>query len=244
MEFFIKKIFEGRPDDLVHLQFKKFSRGEFSARAMVRVKNSGGKFNIATTSEYAREFIINLGEKLGGERVLVTGALISALKLEGFDYKEKKSAIGINKYFIEKEMSGNELVELCEKFPKAFLGLSFKVGDSELKIQTKSPKSSKGASSQKKEGEKLKIDFCKLKTNDKELVRGLIFEDELAGLNFKNVEISQDFIIDEIVITDEMKEKCGRDFGELREMALRKGRVVRKLNVDGREVVKEKEFEV
>ena len=224
------------------MQFQKFSRGEFPNRAMVRIKNSKNKFNIATTAEYARELVINIAEKLGEEKTQVTGALISALRLDdAFEYKERKSAIGINKYLIDKEMSGNEIIDLCEKAKKAFIGLSFKTEDYDLKIQAKSPKSAKGAGNQKKEDKKTKIDFCKLKTTDKDIVRNLLFDEELKELNFKEVEIKHDFIINEIVIPDELKNE--KDFAKVREMSRRKGKIIRRINVDDREVVKEVEFE-
>jgi len=242
MDFFIKKIFEGRvEDELVHLQFQKFSKGEFKDKAMVRIKNSSGKFNIATTAEYTNELVRVLAEKLGENKAQVTGALISALKLEGFDYKEKKSAIGVNKYIIDKEMSGNEIVELCNNVKKAFFGLSFKTNDYDLKIKAKSPKSSKGSSGKKKEGEKAKIDFCKLKTTDKELAKNLAFD--RGAENFKQIEIKHDFIIEDIIINDELKQECKGDFLKIRELAKRKGKIIRKLEIDEKEVVKEADFE-
>ena len=90
MSFFLKKIFEGekiKEDKFVHLQFMKFSRGEFRDKAMLRLKNSSGKYTLDTTYEYARELVMALAEKLGDSKTLVTGALISALDLEGFEYK-------------------------------------------------------------------------------------------------------------------------------------------------------------
>ncbi len=237
----MKKIFEGNIDGEVHSQFQKFSRGEFLDRAMIRIKNSKGKYAIVTTAEYAKDLIINFAERLGAEKTMVTGALISALDLEGFDYKEKKSAIGVRKYIIEKEMSGNELIELCEKVSKAFFGLSFRVGEDDLKIQVKSPKSAKGAGSPKKEGEKTKIDFCKIKTFDEGVVRQLVFDEEIK--DFKQVEIKHDFIINEIVVSDEIKKEYGDDFSKIREMALRKGKVIRRLVIDGKEIIKEKMFD-
>lgn len=239
MEFFIKKIFEGKKDEWTHVQFQKFSRGEFKNRAMIRVKNSNGKFIIDTTSEYARELVRIMGEKLGSEETHVTGALISAFELTGFKYEGKSNAIGIKKYLIDRKFKGNEIVELCNNFPKAFFGLSFKVGDEELKIQTKSPKSSKSASSGKKEDEELKIDFCKLKTSDKKIVDGLLFDSEEK--DFKKVEVKHDFIISDIVIPSELKNE--KDFAKVREKALRKGKIIRELNIDGKKIKKEAEFE-
>jgi hypothetical protein len=244
MNCFIKNIFERKKEnpELVHLIFQKFSRGKFEERAMIRVKNSAGKFSLATTPEFAGDLVRMLAEKLGEEKSFVSGAVVSALGLEGFDYKEKKSAIGINKYLIEKEMSGRDILDLADKTKKAFLGLSFKFGEYDLKIQAKSPKSTKGSSSTKKSDEKAKIDFCKLKTSDKELIRNFLFDEELKELNFKEAEIRHDFIIDEIVVPEELKQE--KDFALVREKARRKGRIIRRIKVDGKELVKETDFEV
>ena len=119
--------------------------------------------------------------------------------------------------------------------------MSFKSEKYDLKIKPKSPKSMKGASSQKKEGKKLKIDFCKLKTSDEELIKRFVFDEEAKG--FKNVEIAHDFFIDEIVMPsdEELGENKG-NFAVIREMAKRKGKIVRRLNVDKEESSKEIEF--
>ena len=241
---FIKKIFDGRfeNDNLVHLQFQKFSRGEFKNKAIVVAKlQSKGVYSISTTAEYANELVKFLAEKLGDNKSKVTGVIISTRDLgDLLDHQNKKQFMGIKQYIIDKEMTGNEILELCEKLPNSFLGLSFKVNDSELKIKPKSPKSAKPSN----KGDNIKTDFCKLKTNDTLLVNELIFDKEVNDLNFKTVEIKHEFIINEIVITDKMKKEVGEDYGKLREMAIRKGKVVRKIKVDGREFIKEKEFEV
>ena len=233
----MKKIFEGQEmDELVHSQFTKFSKGEFKDRAMIRAKNSSGKYTIATTSEFAKDIIMYLAEKLGNKTTIVSGALISTLDLEGeFDYDERKMAMGVRKYMIyDKEMSGNEIIGLCNKVQKAFFGLSFSTDDTDLKIAAKSPKSAKGVSSQKKEDAKAKIDFIKIKTTDKGLVDNLLFDVE--G-DWKNVEIHHDFYIEKIIFPEGEK-----DFAKIREMAKRSGKVVRKLEVDGKEEEKEVEF--
>ena len=158
MDFFIKKIFDGKSDDLVHHLFQKFSRGEFKNKALIKIKSLKDKYSISTTAEYAKDLIMILAEKLGEKKTNVTGALISSLDLDGFEYKEKKSAIGVRKYIIDSEMTGNQILDLCNKVNKAFFALSFKTDDSDLKIKPKSPKSAKVSS--KKE---IKIDFCKCK---------------------------------------------------------------------------------
>jgi len=241
MDSFIKKIFEGKAkeDMLVHQQFQKFSKGEFRGKALIVGKNSKGIFSIGTTVEFAKDLVMSFAEKLGNEKTHVTGALISVLDLTGFNYVEKKIAIGVRKYIIDSEMSGNEILDLCKKVDKAFFGLSFSVRDSELKIQPKSPKSAKGVSSAKKENEKLKADFCKLKTSDRSIIDSLIFDAETVVFN--RIEITHDFIIQDIVIPESLRGE--KDFAVIREKSLRKGKIIRKLNIDGKNTIKEKEFE-
>lgn len=241
MDFFIKKIFGGKADESVHLQFQKFSRGEFKDKAMIRIKNSSGNYTIDTTYEYARELVRLMAEKLGNNKTHVTGALVSALDLTGFKYEGKKMAMGARKYMIDREITGNEMVELCDRLTKAFFGLSFSVNGEELKIKDKSPKSAKGASSAKKEDVEAKIDFCKLKTSDKNIVRGLLFDSEIVDLNFKKIEVRHDFIITDIVIPPELKNE--KDFAIVREKAHRKGKIIRNIDIDGKKLKKEIEFE-
>ena len=53
MKFYINKIFDDEVDDLAHLHFVKYSRGEFKYKAMVAVKaQAKGIFKIGTTAEY------------------------------------------------------------------------------------------------------------------------------------------------------------------------------------------------
>lgn len=240
MDFFIKKIFEDNVDDKVHQQFKKFSRGEFKNRAMIVAKNVKGKFRINTSHEYANEFVRILAEKLDGNKTQVKGVVISIRDLTGeLEFQNKKQFMGVKQYIIDKEMTGNEILELCDKLPNSFIGFSFDVNGYSLKIKPKAPKS--GKPSTKDEG-KIKVDFCKLKTSDKELVEGLIFDGEANG--FSEIEISHDFVIDEIIVSDELKELAGDDYSKIKEMAKRKGKIVRRMLVDGKEIVKEKGFEV
>ena len=239
MDSFIKKIFQGKEsDELVHSQFTKFSKGEFPNRAMIRARNTKGRYTISTTAEYAKDLIISLAEKLEDKPTKVTGAIISALDLEGFEYNERKMAMGVRKYMIYgKEMTGNEIIDICNKIEKAFFALSFTVDDDTgLIIKPKSPKSAKGASSNKNPDKKAKIDFCKLKTNDKDLVNTLIFDDEAQ--DFKKIEIKHDIIVEDIIFPQDEE-----DFAKIREIAKRKGKIIRKLDINGVEKVKEVEFE-
>lgn len=240
MDFFITKIFEDKAtnDELTHLQFQKFSRGEFKGRAVVIAKNSGGKYVISTSAEYGNEFVRFLAEKLGENKTNVSGVIVSTRDLTGeLDFVNKKQFMSVKQYMIDKELSGKDIIALCDKLPTAFFGLSFSVGHTDLKIKPKAPKSGKPST---KGEETSKADFCKIKTTDIELVHSLIFDAEAH--HFKHIEITHEFIIQEIIIGDELKKE--KNFALIREKAQRKGKIVRKLKVDGKDIVKEKEFVV
>jgi hypothetical protein len=237
---FIKKIFDKQPDEDVHLQFQKFSRGEFRNRALVKVKNSSGKYTITTTAEFANELVKTLAEKLGNEKAKITGGIISTVNLKEIPKYQTllanatvKQFQGVKNYAIEVEMAGKEIIEIINAFPKAFFALSFSVGDSALKIKAKAPKSAKP----KNKDEAPAPDFCKLTTEDVTLAKSFFWEKS----DFKLAEIYHDFFIEEIVVPDEIKNE--KDFAIVREKSHRKGRIVRRAIVDGKETKEEVKFE-
>ena len=229
---FIKKIFENEVDEKVHVQFQKFSKGEFRNKAVIKAKRTKEKYTINTTYEFANEIVKIVAEKLADSKTKVTGVIISTQDLSGeLEFKNKKQFQGVKKYIIEQEMSGNEISDILKKFPKAFFALSFKSDDTEIKIKPKMPKSGKPS---KKAGEIPKPDFCKLMTTDEKLGKSFVFEKP----DFKEAEISHDFIIKELILP-----KGENDYSKIREMAKRKGAIIRKANIDGKKTTSEKEFE-
>jgi hypothetical protein len=225
---FIKKVFDKKTDEDVHQQFQKFSRGEFKDRALIKAKRVKDKFTISTTYEFANELVKIAAEKLGENKAKVTGAVVSTLDLgKDIDFQNKKQFMGVKQYIIDKEMSGSEIIGLINKFPKAFFALSFDSGKGDtLKIKAKAPKSAKP----KTKEEAPNPDFCKLITNDEKIARDFIFEKP----DFKEAVASHDFYIDSIVIPESVKSE--KDFAVVREKSLRKGRIVRRAVIDGKEI--------
>lgn len=242
MEFFIKKIFDGTSDELVHLQFIKFSRGDFVNKAMFKAKFSKGACTINTTADYSNELVRAIAEELGTESAEVTGLIVSTRDLTGeVDFIDKSQFQGVKKYKIKKTMTGDEIISLCEKLPFSFMGLSFKTTSSELKIKEKMPKSGKPS---KKDEENPKADFCKLKTTNKDIIKSMIFDKEAEGA--KDIFCQHKFIIESIKIPDEaeLTEKGvdKNDFAKIRELSKRVGKIVRDLDIDGKKVSKETPF--
>ena len=162
MDFFTTKIFSGKSDELVHVQFQKFSRGVFKDRAIIIGKQSKNKYSLSTTAEYANEFVRYLAELLEERKTQVNGVIVSTRNLDDvLAFQNKKQFMGIKQYVIDTQLSGKEIISLCDRIPNAFMGLSFTVDETELKIKPKVPKSVKPST---KSEDKPKADFCKVKT--------------------------------------------------------------------------------
>ena len=229
---FIKKIVDGKIDESVHLQFQKFSRGEFKNRAVLKVKKSKNRYTINSGPEFARGFVRMLDEKLGDNSTKVTGAVISTVDLTGkINFKEKKQFQGVKRYLLDDEMTGKKIINLLDQFPKTFFALTFSVDENcKLKIKPKAPKSGKPG----KKGEEPKADFCKFITNDSEIGRSFVFEKD----DFKLAEIKHTFLIEKIILP----EGEGEDFSKIREMAKRQGKIIRYSNIDDLKAEKSYDF--
>jgi hypothetical protein len=231
---FIKKVQEKNFDESVHLQFQKFSKGEFRNRALIEAKNSNGNYTIKTSAEFANDLVKDLAEKLGNNKTMITGSIIGTNDLKGIlDFKKISQFQGVKNYSIEKEMSGSEIINLINKFPKNFFALSFSVGEDSLKIKPKAPKSGKPGT---KGGDIPKIDFCVIKTKDKKLAESFIFENP----EFKSAKIVHDFLINSIEMPPELK--ISQDFALIREKSKRIGKILRKAEIDEKKSEKELEL--
>ena len=233
---FITKIFQGKSDPLVHLQFQKFGRGEFRNKALISAKRVKDTITISTTADFANELVYFCAKKLGKNKTRVTGAIISTNDLKNFlEIKDLKQFQGVKRYIIDKEMSGDEILSLLEKFPKAFFALSLNVPENStsLKIKPKTPKSAKPST---KEDKRTKADFCKITTEDENFAKDFVFEKP----SFKKAEISHIYLIKEIEIPESLKKSD--DFLKIREESKRKGEIIRIAEIDGEKIEKRINF--
>jgi len=233
----IKKIFDGECDEEVHNEFLKFGRGIFKNKYLISAKKQKDSWNIKTGPEFANSLVRIMAEKLGNSKTQITGVIVSTLKLkEEPEFSkiltncEVKQFMGIKQFKISQELSGNELTELLNKFPRAFFALSFKTSDSELKIKPKAPKSAKPSTATDKEP---KIDFCSLKTTDKAITKELFFD---VG-DFKEIRINHTLKIDDIIYPKNEKDPI-----KVRELSKRKGILIRNIEADSKKTSSEKEF--
>ncbi|MEM3405660.1 MAG: hypothetical protein QW117_01660 [Candidatus Pacearchaeota archaeon] len=220
MSCFIKDIFYGKETKEAHRQFIRFGKGKYENRAVLSIKISN-KIKISGSFEYANDFV-NLVMELGDFNFY--GNILSKEKLDLIG-KEKTE---INIY----EFKGNS-EKLKEYSKKAyFMLLNVDSEKLKLKIKNKLPKPGKSG--------ELKIDdkFCILEADLKYLdkIKDYFFWDLN---NFKEAKISHNYEINQIIFPPNEK-----DFAKIRELAKRKGKIIRKIIVDKKEKIIEKEFEI
>jgi hypothetical protein len=221
---FIKKIFQDRIDEQVHQQFVRFSKGIFTQKAIVNFKKGAAKIKVTTSFELANDlvqFVFELAEK-----ARVSGILLSRQLVPGLGAGKKKKILF--EYEINKEMTSNEINEIAKNAYSMLLDCS--ASGIELKMKKKLPKPGKG------EG-KVNDKFCVLEADLK--YEPKIREEFLFDVKepAKSVQIKNAYKIEDIILP-----KGEKDFEKIRILAKRKGKIIRKISIEGRETASEKAF--
>lgn len=231
----MKKIFEGNFDDEVHNDFLKFGRGEYKDKYLLEGKKQAKNWSVKAGAEYANILVRKCLEKING-RVAINGVIVSTQNLNGekmnFNFTKVSNFQGVRKHQIDGEVESSEILNFMEKFPRAFFALTFSGPNFVLKIKSKAPTSGKPGKN-KEEG--VVADFCSLKTGDRGLIDYLFF-----GVGeFNEVKVNHTINVAEIVYPANMDELKPV---KVRELAKRKGKVIRNMIVDGKEQVSEADF--
>lgn len=236
MESVLKKIFMGKSDNFVHSEFIKFSKGKFENRYLLEGKKQKDKWSIKTSAEFANFLVRACLEKTNGE-IDVEGVIVSTIDLRKekghlFNPEEKiKQFMGVKQLIVNGKIDRQKILDAMEKYPKAFFALTFSTPSFALKIKAKAPKSGKPGS---KGEDGPKCDFCSLKTADKAIIEDLFFDFP----NFDEIKIKHTLEINHIILPSGITDPV-----QLREMAKRKGKIIREIEIDGRKEIREKEFE-
>jgi hypothetical protein len=229
----IKKIFNKEFDEEVHSDFLKFGKGEFQDKYLIEAKKQKDNWTIKTGPEFANHFVKMLLKDVSG-LIPMKGVIVTTLKLEseiGFPIKKVGNFQGIRKIEIDTEVSPKEILGLMEKYPRVFFALSFSVNGNDLKIKPKAPKSAKPSAGDKE----AKAEFCSLKTSSSEIIKEIFFDFP----DFKEISIRHTIKVNEMIYPSNVESLKPE---EIRLQSKRKGVVVRKIMIDGREEVKEAEF--
>lgn len=238
MNMFIKKVFEGINDEEVHSDLLKFGKGTFDKKYLIEAKKTKDQIVVKTGPEFAN-FLVKKGLEGIDGKIKISGVVISTFNLKDhfsdfvFSPKEElKKFMGIVQLKINEEVEARRILEVMEKFPRVFFALSFSIKDFELKIKPKAPKSPKPSAKGEKEPT---VDFCSLKTKDFEKIKDLFFDVN----SFNNLSIEHTIIVENIEYPSNFSKMKPE---EVREKSKRKGKIIRKVVVDGVEKITEKEF--
>ncbi len=218
---FIKEIFNGKSSESTHRQFIRFGKGEYGGRAILglwKTKN----VKIKGSFEFANDFTLFLA---GLGNISFNGKIWSKEELPGLK-GEKKSGKWV---YLVNDFTSSQVKNLADKVYYFLLNTEHE--GIKLKIKEKLPKPGKG------EG---KIDdrFCQMEIDEKyyKAAKDDFFWDLQDG---KKINVTHKFVINGIV----MPKTNEKDFAKIREMAKRKGKIIRQADVDGKEVKFEKDFE-
>jgi len=217
MEFFIKSIFESGDLENAHKYFLRFGKGTYRRRFLMSF-NKSKKVRVKASFELANDFVNFVKEN---KDVGFSGKVLMKEAVAG---KTGRKKAGSFVYEIS-ESSINE-------FGNAYFYL-LDVNDEEivLKIKKSIPKPGKN------EG-KIDHNFCVLTLDNK-------YFDKLKEEFFWDVPEGKKVSVEhEVVITDIVMPENEEDPKKIRELAKRKGKLIRKINVDGKEIVKEIDLEV
>jgi hypothetical protein len=229
----INKIFSKKFDEEVHSDFVKFSKGEFNDRYLVEGKKRKDRWSIKTSAEFANFFVRACLQNVKG-KVAMTGAIISTMDLRkeiDLPLEKTKQFMGVKQLVINGEVEASKIIQIMDKYPRAFFALTFSTPNCELKIKAKAPKSAKPASGGDKEP---KAEFCSLKTENRAIIDDLFFDIK----DFKEIAIKHVIKINDIILPKGESEPA-----RVRELAKRKGVVIRKITADGKQSEKEAPFE-
>ena len=229
---FIKKIFDGGIDGDVHQQFIRFGKGEYKRRFLLSLWKTK-KIKVKTSFEFAND-LVRLCSKFGDCKVsgIVLSKediskIMSENNIKGHS-ETKKGGLYHQNNIDNQEIKKEQLIELEKKSYFTLLDLE---GDGfKLKIKKKLPKPGKSEA-------KIDNKFCQLEADEKFYSK--IKEDFFWDIpETKKVSINHSMFIDSIVMPEGVK-----DYSEVREIAKRKGKIIRDIMIDGQKIESEREFE-
>jgi len=225
---FIKNIYEKNVDEKVHQKFVRYSVGEFEKEEFM-IKKGSSFVQIKAGFEYL-DVMFDLIAQCVNEDVSLTGVIITKNKiineLNEFGIEPKK--ITGKKYTIEETMSKEKFKEFVEKFNSYSLLIKLKSGKYSISVKKSIPKPGKILE---------KFVTAKFDLKDLDLIKKeFLFDINID--NFKDISIKHTYVIDDIIIPDEFKNNPE----QARLNAKRKGRIIRKIGIDGK--TEEKEIEL
>ncbi len=228
---FIKKIFNKEIDEKVHLQFIRFGRGEYKKRFLLNLWKTK-KIKVKTSFEFAND-LVRLCSEFGdckASGIVLSKKNISEIMSENSikgNPEIKKGGLYYQNNLDNQEIKKEQLIKLEKESYFTLLDLE---GDGfQLKIKKKLPKPGKSEN-------KIDNKFCQLEADEKYYSK--IKEDFFWDIpETKKAEIKHEIFVEKIIMPEGVK-----DFARIREESKRKGKIIRNVRIDGKEIMKETEF--
>lgn len=214
MESFLKKVLTNKGDEYTHRYFVRFGKGQYNRRFLISLNKVAGKIKIRASFELANDLVKFVSEI--NKNLKFSGNILTKDKVSGFEGKKKA---GVFVYEISE--SG------IDQFENAYYYLlDLNHPEIVLKIKKNLPKPGKAE-------EKIDDKFCALDLDLKYLpqIKETFFWDVAEC---KKVKIEHDVIIEEIEFPKDEKDPV-----KIRELAKRVGKIVRRINFDGKDTSRE-----
>ncbi len=212
METFLKKIVQGHTDNESKSYFLRYGKGDYKRRFLISIKR-GDKIKVKASFEWANDFFHFVKEM---QNPKFSGLILSREKISG---KEGRKKAGVFVYEVQEEIIGDY------KNVYYYL-LNVEGSEIRLKIKKSLPKPGKNE-------EKIDEGFCLMELDNKywNKVKEAFFWDvpECKGAAVEH----------QIIVKDVLMPKNEKDPTKIRELAVRKGTILRKITADGKEIVKE-----
>lgn len=218
MDCFIKKIWQGN-GECVHNYFIRFGKGKFDGRAVLFLQKASN-VKLRGSFEWATDFANLVAELVPAN---FSGVLLSKQNIPELGSGKPKS--GIFQYDIladSQKILGLKDKAYCMMLDAEGPGIS-------LKMKKKLPKPGKSGEA------KVDDKFCVLEADIKywQMIKEAFMLPEC-----RKARISHTYIIEEIILP-----QGETDFAKMRELAKRKGKILRKMEIDGNISSEEKSFE-
>ena len=244
---FITKIVTEQPDETLHKHFVKFGKGVFDG-PIISIDNKRKNISLACTFGYEDLLLDTFVTFLQDAEYKVSGVILThedqSNHLSKFNIPAMRYKAPLFKVKVNTQLNSEQIKELVAPLIyNEYLFLTIKAVDKKIKDSFKC-KTTFPKPKEQEEGTLPKLDFAKTVIQNTEtaiewIVTRVVPEIQ-RDTKFKKIIVQNKFIISELKLPAD-KEKYSAT--ELRKKAIRVGKIIRKITIDGQEIEKEYAFE-
>jgi hypothetical protein len=243
----VKDPVKNAPD--VHKHFTRYSKGQFDG-PIIKISVIGKKISIGASFEYEDELLRLVTKYYPDPKMEISGTLMS-----GIDFTTQMKSFGMPATWFPEKSKGQtssyttvmktkvsvdkaKLAEMAEKWSDYLYALlSFSSANKEYSITTKSKPPRPNSKNPEDSNPANLIKFCTVKLpNTPEILNDVIqafavdFKDEIPS-KYKSLTITNVYEITDLMLPENMKQLPS---AEVRLQTLRKGKIHRSVEVDGK----------